>query len=175
MKKEKKTKQWVLRLSFATCLIVLAVLIETIGMHPTGIYSYTNEGYKDFQIGLSKKGVLRQINLQKTMRAIQTCRPVAVLKKTSRKKLKMNDNLDSSDIWVSYDRTGKQFLFFFKGANLKRILIQRLRFGKKKGSALFLDCTAARIKDIDHYLKTQEKLNVFLGDGKRIGKRQMLK
>ncbi len=166
VKGQMKKEQWKLRLSLAALLIIMAVLIETIGMHPTGIYSYTNEGYKDFKIGLSKQGVLRLINLQKTMRTIKTCGPDAVLKKTSRKKLKMDGNLAGSNIWISHDRTGKQFLFFFKDGNTRRILLQRLRFGKKDGSPLFSDCIADQIKDIDHYLETKEKLRVFLRDGK---------
>ena len=125
VKGQMKKEQWKLRLSLAALLIIMAVLIETIGMHPTGIYSYTNEGYKDFRIGLSKQGVLRLINLQKTMRTIKTCGPDAVLKKTSRKKLKMDGNLAVSNIWISHDRTGKQFLFFFKDGNTRRILLQR--------------------------------------------------
>jgi len=167
MKKEKKKTQWVLRLSFAVALIVIAVLIETIGMHPTGIYSYSTQGYKDFQIGLSKQGVLRQINLQKTMRKVNTCNPDAVIEKTSRKKLQMDDNLTASDTWMSYDRTGKQVLFFFKNGNTHRILIQRLRFGKTDGSPLFSGCTAAQVEDLDNYLKTEEKLSVFFNEGKR--------
>ncbi len=174
MKKEKK-EQWKLRLSLAVLLIIMVVLIETIGMHPTGIYTYSNEGYKNFQIGLSKQGVLRQINLKKTMRTLKTCGPDSVLKKNSRKKLKIDDNLLASNIWISEDRTGKQFLFVFKDGNTQRILLQRLRYGKKNGSPLFSSCIAARIDDIDHYLKTQEKLKVFIGDGKRRGKRELLK
>ncbi len=150
-----------LQLSMAVILIAVAVMVEFVGMHPTGIYSYRHKGYKDFQIGLSKSSVLKQINLQKTMRQIKTCGPDGMIAKTSRKKLKMVEQLSASDRWISFDRTGKEFLFIFKEDKLVRVFIQRLRFGNKQGSVLFSDCTVVKTSDLDEYLETTETLPVY--------------
>jgi len=161
MNKEKKSKQRVLQISFGLGLLFFAFLIELVAVHPSGIYSYSRQGYKEFKIGLSKDKVLQKINKRKTIRTIQTCTPDALFQLKSRKRFEMEANLAKSDVWISHDRTGKDFLFLFKEGCLDRILLQRLRFGKKQGSVLFILCHPERLKNIDAYLAFHEKLAVF--------------
>ena len=161
MKTEKRQKQLLLRISFAVTLLVVALAVEFIGMHPTGIYDYQIKGYKAFHIGLPKQAVLRQINLTKTIRQVRTCEPESISIKDSRKKLVLSSAMAAADIWISHDRTGKDFLFIFKDDVLDRVLLQRLRFGKKPGSELFRNCGAIRPGDLDSYLKTKETLKVY--------------
>jgi len=73
----------------------------------------------------------------------------------------MGQDLVVSDFWICHDRTGKDFLFLFKDGALEKILLQRLRFGKKGGSILFSQCNPEILKDIDNYLSTRETLKVF--------------
>ena len=161
MEKEKKSKQRLLQLSFGIGLIIFALLIELLAVHPSGIYSYAQQGYKEFQIGFSKKQVLKKINKRKTIRTIKVCDPDRVFELKSRKLFEMEDDLLSSDFWICPGRTGKDFLFLFKDGILERILLQRLRFGEKEESILFSQCNLEIFKNIDNYLTTREKLEVF--------------
>jgi len=161
MGEKTKTKQRILQISFGAGLILFAFLIELMAVHPSGIYSYTQKGYKEFKIGLSKERVLKNINKQKTIRKIKVCNPDQVFELKSRHLFKMEEDLVSSDFWLCHDRTGKDFLFVFKDEILERVLLQRLRFGKKKGSSLFFQCDPEILKDIDTYLADREKLKVF--------------
>ena len=161
MKKKGKAKQRILQASFGIGLILFVVLIELIAVHPSGIYSYTQQGYKEFKIGLSKEKVLKKINKRKTIRTIRVCGPDRVFKLKSRKLFEMEENLVLSDYWICPDRTGKNYLFLFKDEILERVLLQRLRFGKKEGSILFSQCNPELLNDMDNYLSTREKLKVF--------------
>ncbi len=161
MKNKGKAKQRILQVSFGIGLILFVVLIELLAVHPSGIYSYTQQGYKEFRIGLSKEKVLKKINRRKTIRTIRVCDPDRVFELKSRKLFEMEENLASSDYWLCPDRTGKNFLFLFKDEILVRVLLQRLRFGKKEGSILFVQCNPEILNNMDNYLATREKLNVF--------------
>ena len=161
MKKERRVKQRTLQVFLGICLIFFAFLIEMVAVHPSGIYSYTQQGYKEFKIGLLKEQVLKKINKRKTIRTIRVCEPDKVFELKSRKLFKMEKDLVLSDFWVCHDRTGKDFLFLFKNEILEQILLQRVRFWKKQGSILFSQCNPEVIKDIDNYLAIQEKLDVF--------------
>ncbi|MDA3790979.1 MAG: hypothetical protein PF503_21105 [Desulfobacula sp.] len=160
--KKKDVKQRLLQVSFGLGVIFFAFLIEFMAVHPYGIYSYVQQmGYKEFQIGLSKEQVLKKVNKRKTIRTIRKCDPDNLFQLKSRKLFEMEAGLVSSDFWLCHDRTGKDFLFVFKGGILERILLQRLRFGKKDGSIIFSQCNFEIFKDIDNYLTSQEKLKVF--------------
>jgi len=161
MEKKRKATQRKLQLFMGICLILLAFLIEMVAVHPSGIYSYTQKGYKEFKIGLLKEQVLKKINKRKAIRTIRACEPARVFELKSRKLFMMEEDLVLSDFWVCHDRTGKDFLFFFKNGTLEKVLLQRLRFGKKEGSVLFSQCSPEILKDIDNYLATLEKLDVF--------------
>lgn len=161
MKKAGRTKQRVLQISFGLGLIGLAFLIELLAVHPSGIYSYVQKGYKEFTIGLSKQVVLERINQRKTIRTIKVCDPEQIFGLKSRKGFEMQPYLALADFWICQDRTGKDFLFLFEHGNLKRILVQRLRWGGKKGSILFSRCPPDWFKDIDTHLASREKLNIF--------------
>lgn len=161
MEKEKKSKQRILQASFGIGLIVFVLLIETLAVHPSGIYSYTHQGYKDFKIGFPKKIILKKINRQKSIRTIMVCDPDRIFELKSRKPFKMEEELATSDYWICPGRTGKDFLFLFKKGVLERVLLQRLRFGKKEGSILFSRCNPELIKDLDNNLLTRETLKVF--------------
>jgi len=161
MKNKGKTKQRILQASFGIGLILFAVLIEFLAVHPSGIYSYTQQGYKEFKIGLSKEKVLKKINKQKTIRTIRVCDPDRVFELKSRKPFEMEEEMTLSNYWLCFGRTGKNFLFLFKDELLERVLLQRLRFGKKEGSILFVQCNPEFLNDMDHYLTTREKLDVF--------------
>jgi len=171
MEKQRNVKQTLLQLSFGIGLIFFAVLIELLAVHPSGIYSYTQKGYNEFKIGVSKEQVLKKINRQKAIRTIKTCDPDNVFELQSRKLFKMEEDLLSSDFWICPGRTGKDFLFLFKDGFLDRILLQRLRFGKKEKSTLFSQCSPERLKEIDKYLNAQEKLSVFYDIDSRIKKK----
>lgn len=161
MTQKQKNKQRILRVAIAVILVAVALLVEFVGMHPAGIYTYRYRGYKDFQIGLSKQAVLQQINRVKTIRTVKTCDPAWTYTRNSRKKLTMNAHLSGADIWICHDRTGKDFLFVFDGDEVRKLLIQRLRFGKKQGSALFSDCRVISANDLSTYLETVETLPVY--------------
>ncbi|WP_457553427.1 hypothetical protein [Desulfobacula sp.] len=156
-----KTKQRMLQLSCGFGLIFFVVLIELVAVHPSGVYSYTQQGYKEFKIGFPKAIVLKKINKRKSIRTIRVCDTGKVLELRSRKLFELEGDLSLSDYWICNDRTGKDFLFLFKKGDLDRILLQRLRYGKKEGSILFSQCHPEIFKDIDKYLATQEKLDVF--------------
>jgi hypothetical protein len=161
MKKKGKAKQRILQASFGIGLILFVVLIELVAVHPSGIYSYTQKGYKEFKIGFSKEKVLKKINKRKTIRTIRVCVPDRVFELKSRRLFEMEADMASSDYWLCPDRTGKNFLFLFKDEILERILLQRLRFWKKEGSVLFSHCNPDLLNDMDNYLATREKLQVF--------------
>ena len=108
-----------------------------------------------------KQRLLKKINKRKTIRTIRTCDPDKLFQLKSRKVFEMEAGLASSDFWLCQDRTGKDFLFVFKGGILERILFQRLRLGKKEGSILFSQCNLEIFKGIDYYLTSQKKLKVF--------------
>jgi hypothetical protein len=163
-KKIDKKKQRMWQVFLALVLVVMAVLIESVGMHPKGIYVYRHNGYQDFRIGLSKEQVLRQINLQKTIRGIKTCDPASMSLKSSRRKLEMTASLSGADTWICHDRTGKDYLFVFMEGRLNTLLVQRLRFGKTDGSPLFAGCRPDLTGNLDHYLETGEALKVFVKD-----------
>ena len=59
---EKKTRQRLLQVGMGIGLLFLAFLLETVAIEPPGIYSYSQQGYKGFKIGLSREGLLREIN-----------------------------------------------------------------------------------------------------------------
>jgi len=161
MEMKRKTKQRILQISFGICLIIFALLIELVAIHPSGIYSYAQKGYKEFQIGFSKENVLKKINKRKTIRTIRVCEPDKTFELKSRKLFELEEDLALSDYWICHDRTGKDFLFLFKDGILERILLKRLRLGKKETSILFSQCNLEIFKEIDNYLTTREKLKVF--------------
>lgn len=161
MEKESKTKQRALQISFGLGLIGLVFLIALLAVPPSGIHSYVQKGYKEFAIGLSKEKVLNRINNRKAIRTIMVCDPERLFKLTSRKGFEMGEDLAVSDFWICRDRIGKDFLFVFENGTLARILLQRLRFGEKPGSILFLQCNPEIFKDLDTYLTTGEKLKIF--------------
>jgi len=161
MKKKGKGKQRLLQASFGIGLIVFVVLIELVAVHPSGIYSYTQQGYKEFKIGFSKEKVLKKINKRKAIRAIRVCGPDRVFELKSRRGFEMEEAMVLSDYWLCSDRTGKKFVFLFKNEILERILLQRLRFKKKEVSVLFVQCNPEFLNGMDNYLANREKLNVF--------------
>ena len=165
MIKERKTKQKILQVLFGVVLIIFIVLIEFVAIHPSGIYSYTKQGYKEFKIGFSKDRLLKKINHHKSIRTIRACDPDRHFELKSRKPFELKKDLALSDSWICHDRTGKNFLFLFKEGILKRILLQRLRFGGKEDSILFSRCNSEILKEIDTYLATREKLKVFYDTG----------
>ena len=161
MRKDRKITQRILQVSLGMGLVFFAFLIEWLAIHPSGIYSYSQKGYQQFDMGLSKPAVLEKINHQKTIRTLQVCDPDRVFSLKSRKGFEMEDSLASADYWICHDRTGKDFLFVFENQVLVRILIQRLRYGKNKGSVLFRQCQSKILNDLDAYLLTRETLKVF--------------
>jgi hypothetical protein len=158
---KEKTKQRMLQISFGLGLILFAVLIELVAIHPSGIYYYSKDRYKEFLMGDTKEQVLKKINKRKTIRIIKTCGPEAVFELKSRKLFEMDEYLKASDYWICNDRTGKDFLFLFRAGSLEKVLLQRLRFQKKKGSILFSRCNREVIKDVDTYLINTEILKTF--------------
>jgi hypothetical protein len=161
MKKKEKTKQIILQVSFGICLILFAVLIEFVAIHPPGIYYYSKDRYKEFFMGDSKEQVLKKINKRKTIRIIKACGPDAVFELKSRKLFEMDEYLKASNYWICNDRTGKDFLFLFREGSLEKVLLQRLRFQKKNGSILFSQCSSEVLKDVDAYLTDMETLKIF--------------
>jgi len=161
MKKDKKIKQRLLQAFFGIGLIIFVLLIEFLAVHPSGIYSYVNQGYKEFKIGLSKEKVLKRINKRKSIRTIKVCNPDRIFELKSRKLFQLENELVSSDCWICPGRTGMDFLFLFEKGALKQVLLQRLRFGKKENSILFSRCNPELIKNIHDYLSRKETLKVF--------------
>ncbi len=169
MEKKEKGKQIILRVFFGLGILVFALLIEMVAIHPSGIYYYAQDGYKEFKIGVTKAQVLKKINKRKTIRRINTCTPESVIERKTRKRLVMENNLSSSNYWTAHDRTGKDFLFIFKNGRLEKVLIQRLRLGKKEGSIIFSHCSQEVISNLDAYLSEKEILTVYSDTGDRDG------
>ncbi|MCP3876500.1 MAG: hypothetical protein GY699_25585 [Desulfobacteraceae bacterium] len=161
MEKKEKGKQTLIRVSFGIGVILFALLIEMLAIHPSGIYYYSHEGYKEFKIGTPKTKVLKRINKRKTIRKINTCDPESLFERKTRKRIELEGNLISSNYWIAHDRTGKDFLFIFKNDMLEKVLIQRLRFGKKDGSIIFLQCIPDIVTDFETYLSEKEKLTIY--------------
>lgn len=162
MEKKEKGRQTILRLAFGISILAFALIIEMVAIHPSGLYSYTQkDGYREFDMGISKAQVLKRINKRKTLREIKTCNPEKFLLRTTRKGIELAENLLTSDFWFAYDRTGKIFLFVFKDNHLAHVLIQRLRFGKMQGSVLFSSCDEDKLYNLDQYLEKNESLSVF--------------
>jgi len=112
MGKERKAKQRRLQIFLGVGLIFFAFLIEMVAVHPSGIYSYTRKGYKEFKIGLSKEAVLKKINRRKTIRTIRVCESDKIFELRSRKLFEMGQDLVVSE--------GKKAgLFFFHSVILK--------------------------------------------------------
>ena len=122
-------------------LIFFAFLIEMVAVHPSGIYSYTRQGYKEFKIGLLKEEVLKKVNKRKTIRTIRVCESDKVFELKSRKVFEMEKALVLSDFWICHDRTGKDFLFFFKDETLEKYCFKDCGSGKRTGLFFFLSAT----------------------------------
>ncbi len=164
METAKPSKQTALRILFGLGVIALVFLVEVFGLHPTGIYSYSSTGYKDFEIGMSRDEVLDSINLNRSIRTIRACFPEEVFHLTDRQFFELSLSLLESDYWICYDRRGSDYLFVFNGGVLERILIQRLRLFNDGPLPLFEHCENSRLSDIDSYLSEQDRLKVFFKD-----------
>ncbi len=161
MTSTKDKKQTALRITFGMGVIILVFLIEIFGLHPTGIYSYATTGYKSYTIGLKKDEVLRLINQNRSIRTMRACDPTKVYRLTSRKGFEFTDDLAQSDHWICYDKRGSDFLFIFKQNRLSRILIQRIRLGRKDPSLIFTRCNPIVVENVDTLLKNQYHYKVF--------------
>ncbi len=162
---EKKTRQRLLQVGMGIGLLCLAFLVEMVAIEPRGIYSYSHDGYKTFKIGLSREGVLLEINKIKAIRNIMTCDPESELKLRSRRLFEMEPALANSSIWICQDKKKNLFLFHFNDKGLDRILHLKGRTGKLVYSPLFDQCRPDIHQDIDAYLETQTVHKVFYKDG----------
>ncbi|RLB93793.1 MAG: hypothetical protein DRH26_02980 [Deltaproteobacteria bacterium] len=159
-----------LQVGMGVVLIFLAFLLEMVIIEPSGIYSYSHYGYKQFKIGLSREGLLREINRVIAIRHILTCDssgPSADLKLTSRRSFEMTEDLTRSHVWICQGKKKVGFLFQFQGDRLARVLRLKVRFFEEGSFPLFYQCQPGIYQDMDGYLNTQTVHGVFYGDETR--------
>lgn len=146
-------------------LICLAFLVERVAIEPSGIYAYSRDGYKGFTMGLSREGVLREINQIKSIRALLTCDPKTELKLTSRRGFEMSEALTRSDIWICQAKKQGIFLFQFNGPGLERILRIKGKAADGETDPLSALCPLEMDQDLEAYLARQTGYPLFYKDG----------
>lgn len=160
-----KTRQRLLQVFMGIGLLFLAFLIEMVIIEPTGIYSYSLQGYKGFKIGLSREGLLREINRVKAIRQILPCDPLEAskeLKLTSRRSFDMTPVLARSDVWICRGKKNVGFLFQFEKDLLVLVLRLKCRSFNKGDFPLFEQCQPEIYTDIPGFLNRQTRHAVFL-------------
>ncbi len=161
---ERRTKQRLLQVGMGIGLIFLAFLLEMVAIEPSGIYSYSRQGYKGFKIGLSREGLLKEINKTTSIRRIITCDPAADQKLTSRRFFEMTNGLTRSDVWICQGKKKVGFLFQFQDDHLARVLRLKIGSTEEESSPLFDQCQPGVYQDMDAYLNRQAIHGVFYGD-----------
>jgi len=159
-----KTRQRLLQIFMGIGLLFLAFLIEMVIIEPTGIYSYSLQGYKGFKIGLSREGLLREINQVKVIRQIIPCDPSDAskeLKLTSRRFFEMTQGLARSDVWICRGKKNVGFLFQFEKDLLVRVLRLKSRSFEPGDFPLFEQCQPEIYQDIPGFLNRQTRHIVF--------------
>ncbi len=163
----KKTRQRLLQVGMGIGLLFLAFLLEMVAIEPPGIYSYSQQGYKGFKIGLSREGLLREINKVIAIRRIISCDPSNSsqdLKLTSQRFFEMTDGLTQSNVWICRGKKKVGFLFLFKGDRLARLLRLKSGFLKEGASPLFDLCQPEIYPEMDGYLNSQTTHEIFYED-----------
>jgi hypothetical protein len=169
----RKTRQRLLQVGMGIVLLFLAFLLEMAVIEPGGIYSYSWYGYKGFRIGLSREGLLKEVNKVGAIRRIMTCQSnstdqsIIDLKLASRRFFDMTEDLTRSDVWICQGKKKVAFLFLFQEDHLSRVLrLKGLSF--KEGTFPLLDrCRPGIYRDMDGYLNRLENTRVFYGDAPR--------
>jgi hypothetical protein len=162
-----KTRQRLLQVSMGIGLLFLAFLIEMVIIEPTGIYSYSLQGYKGFNIGLSREGLLKEINKIKVIRKIISCGSSDVsidLKLISRRFFDMTPDLDRSDVWICRGKKNVGFLFQFEKDRLVLVLRLKCRSFEPGDFPLFEQCQPEIYRDILGYLNRQTGHEIFYKD-----------
>ncbi len=159
----KKARQRLLQVGMGIGLLLLAFLLEMVAIEPPGIYSYSQRGYKGFKIGLSREGLLREINKVTAIRRIIACEPNSSqdLKLTSRRFFEMTDGLIQSHVWICRGKKKVGFLFIFQGDRLARVLRLKSSFFKEGASPLFDRCEPEIYPEMDGYLERQTTHEIF--------------
>lgn len=164
---QKKTRQRLLQVGMGIGLLFLAFLLEMVAIEPPGIYSYSRQGYKGFKIGLSREGLLREINKVSAIRRIIACDPSNSsqdLKLTSRRFFEMADGLTQSNVWICRGKKKVGFLFLFQGDRLARVLRLKSGFFKEGASTLFDQCQPGIYPEMDGYLNSRANHEIFYDD-----------
>jgi len=159
-----KTRQRLLQIFMGIGLLFLAFLIEMVIIEPTGIYSYSQTGYKGFKIGLSREGLLREINRVKAIRQIIPCDTSEAskeLKLTSRRSFEMTQGLALSDVWICRGKKNVGFLFQFEKDRLVRVLRLKCRSFNQGDFPLFEQCQPEIYTDIPGFLNRQTRHTIF--------------
>lgn len=159
-----KTRQRLLQVTMGIGLLFLAFLIEMVIIEPSGIYFYSQQGYKGFKIGLSRERVLRQINKVKAIRQITPCDSLGAsteVKLTSRRFFEMTPVLARSDVWICRGKKNVGFLFQFEQDRLVRVLRLKCRSFEPGDFPLFEQCQPEIYRDIPGYLTRQTRHIVF--------------
>lgn len=156
---EQKTRQRLYQFGFAILVICLILVLERGVQEPSGVYSYTSQGYKGFEIGMTRAAVLKEVNRVKSIRSIMTCGPERVFPLTSRRNFDLAPALAQSWIWICQDKKNRAFVFRFKGNRLEQVL----RVNRGKEPPLFDQCPPGQglYTDLDRYLRTQTRFRVF--------------
>jgi len=161
---DKKARQRLLQVGMGIGLLLLAFLLEVVAIEPPGIYSYSRQGYKGFKIGLSREGLLKEINKVSTIRRIMVCDPSSSsqdLKLTSQRFFKMTEGLTQSHVWICRGKKKVGFLFQFQGERLVRVLRLKSSFFEEGVSPLFDRCQPEIYPEMDGYLNRQEAHEIF--------------
>lgn len=145
-------------MGFALLVICLIFILERVVQEPHGVYSYSSQGYKGFEIGMTRTALLKEINRVKSIRSIQTCGPEKFFPLASRRDFDLAPSLAQSRIWICQDKKNRAFVFRFKDSRLEQVL----RVNRGKGPPLFDQCPPGQNShDLDRYLRTQTRFPVF--------------
>ena len=120
--KRRQKRQRLLQLAMGGLLILIVIFVELVAVTPEGIYVYTEDGIRDFSIGMDKPALLKEINRNRGIRELVTCDPESRLEITSRKGFTMTEAMMSARYWRCLDRKRGIYLFEFSGDRLSRIL-----------------------------------------------------
>lgn len=157
----RKQRQRTLQIGFGLGLLLIVVLVEVVAVSPTGIYSYTTQGYRAFKINAPKQRILAEINRVPVIRTLISCDPDSRTELLSQRHFSYSAEIAAADAWIARNRKNHVLLFLFQDGKLVRILLLKTRFGREISSPLFDGCRPDLLRDIDRFLALQTDHPVF--------------
>lgn len=157
----RKQRQRTLQISLGFGMLVVVILVEVLAISPSGIYSYTIDGFRAFKIGAPKKRILAEINHVPAIRTLVTCEPNSRTILVTRRHFSYTEALDTADVWIARYRKENVLIFMFQDQVLVRILLLKTRFNREISSPLFDSCRPGMLDNVDRFLEEQTDHTVF--------------